>query len=56
MQKTPPPWIVRLRFGNLRSKDYHALLARVWPSIEALLPARKLICVYRDRIESFRNS
>jgi predicted nuclease of predicted toxin-antitoxin system len=56
MQETPPPWIVHLRFGNLRSKDYHALLAKVWPSIEALLPAHKLICVYRDRIESFRDS
>jgi predicted nuclease of predicted toxin-antitoxin system len=56
MQETPPPWIVHLRFGNLRGKDYHALLAKVWPSIEALLPAHKLICVYRDRIESFRDS
>jgi predicted nuclease of predicted toxin-antitoxin system len=55
MQDTPPPWIVHLRFGNLRSNDYHALLAKVWPNTEALLPAHKLICVYRDRIESFRD-
>jgi predicted nuclease of predicted toxin-antitoxin system len=27
----PPPWVVHLRFGNLRKNDFHALLARVWP-------------------------
>ena len=52
---TAPPWIVHLRFGNLRRKEYHALLAKMWPRVEGLLPAHKLICVYRDRIEAFRD-
>jgi predicted nuclease of predicted toxin-antitoxin system len=39
MHSTPPPWVVRLVFGNLRLRDYHAVLARAWPQIEALLPA-----------------
>jgi predicted nuclease of predicted toxin-antitoxin system len=55
MLSTSPPWIVHLRFGNLRLRDYHALLAKIWPSIEALLPAHKLVCVYSDRLESFRD-
>jgi predicted nuclease of predicted toxin-antitoxin system len=55
MLSTPPPWIVHLRFGNLRRKEYHALLAKMWPHIEALLPVHKLICVYADRIEAFRD-
>jgi predicted nuclease of predicted toxin-antitoxin system len=55
MLASPPPWIVHLRFGNLRRVDYHALLAKMWPRVEALLPASKLICVYADRIESFRD-
>jgi len=50
-----PPWVVHLRIGNLRRKNFHALLAKVWPQVEALLPAHKLICVYHDRIESFRD-
>ena len=54
MSGSPPPWVVHLRFGNLRARDYHALLARLWPRVEALLPEHKLICVYADRIESFR--
>jgi predicted nuclease of predicted toxin-antitoxin system len=55
MLAAPPPWIVHLRFGNLRRKDFHALLAKMWPHVQALLPAHKLVCVYADRIESFRD-
>jgi hypothetical protein len=49
---TPPPWIVHLRFGNLRRRDFHTLLNRMWPHIEALLPKHKMIAVYADRIEA----
>jgi predicted nuclease of predicted toxin-antitoxin system len=47
----PPPWVVHLRFGNLRKKDFHALLGRVWPKIETLLKSHKLVNVYSDRLE-----
>ncbi|MEY2467212.1 MAG: hypothetical protein QOD03_1733 [Verrucomicrobiota bacterium] len=49
--KAPPPWVVHLRFGNLRRKEFHALLARVWPQIELLLKSNKLVNVYSDRLE-----
>ena len=48
---SPPPWVVHLRFGNLRKKDFHALLARLWSQIENLLKFHKLVNVYADRIE-----
>ena len=48
---TPPPWVVHLRFGNMRRKEYHAHLAKVWPQIEALLKSHKLVNVYADRVE-----
>ena len=54
MLSAPPPWIVHLRFGNLRRMEFHQLLAKMWPRVEALLPEHKLICVYADRIEAFR--
>lgn len=56
MITTPPPWVVHLRIGNLRLNAFHELLARVWPAVEQLLQTEKLICVYHDRIESFRGS
>jgi predicted nuclease of predicted toxin-antitoxin system len=49
--QTPPPWVVHLRFGNLRRNEFHVLLARVWPQIETLLETHKLVNVYADRIE-----
>jgi predicted nuclease of predicted toxin-antitoxin system len=49
-----PPWVVHLRFGNLRLRDFHALLARSWPQVEVLLPAHKLVNIYADRIEAVR--
>jgi predicted nuclease of predicted toxin-antitoxin system len=47
----PPPWVVHLRFGNLRKKDFHALLSRIWPQVETLLRSHKLVNVYADRLE-----
>jgi len=49
---SPPPRVVHLRFGNLRSDEYHALLARLWPQIETLLKTHKLVNVYADRLEA----
>ena len=54
MLTSPPPWVVHLRFGNLRGRDFHTLLARLWPDIEALLPEHKLINVYADRLEAVK--
>ena len=48
----PPPWVVHLRIGNMRRADFHAFLARIWPQVEALLPAHKLVNGYADRIEA----
>ena len=52
--QSPPPWVVHLRFGNLKRKEFHARLARVWPQIEALLKTHKLVNVYEDRLEGIR--
>jgi predicted nuclease of predicted toxin-antitoxin system len=49
--RSPPPWVIHLRFGNLRKNEFHALLARMWPQIETLLKSHKLVNVYSDRLE-----
>lgn len=54
MPIAPPPWVVHLRIGNLRKKEFHKFLQAVWPQIEKLLPAHKLVNVYLDRIEAVR--
>ncbi|WP_158218603.1 DUF5615 family PIN-like protein [Synechococcus sp. 1G10] len=54
MLQTPPPWVVHLRFGNMRRSEFQAFLARIWMRIEALLPHNKLVNVYLDRIEAIK--
>lgn len=51
---TPPPWVVHLRFGNMRRRDFHARLAAAWPQVEVLLKTHKLVNVYADRVEGVR--
>lgn len=48
----PPPWIVQLRFGNMRANEFHTFLTLLWPKVESYLPEHKLIHVYRDRIDA----
>ena len=52
---SPPPWVVHLRYGNLRRAAFETMLATVWPQIERLLPEHKLIRVFGDRIEIVRD-
>jgi len=54
MMSSPPPWIVHLRIGNVRRQEFHQLLQRVWPQVESLLPAHKLINVSVNRIEAIQ--
>lgn len=37
MVSATPPWIIHLRFGNMRRRDFHAFLARIWSKIEDCL-------------------
>ena len=47
----PPPWIVQLKFGNLRLRDFKPKILQLWPSIEAEFPAAKVVLAYPDRLE-----
>ena len=40
------------RFGNMRMREFHVLISRLWPSIVDLSAANRLIRVYQDRIEA----
>lgn len=51
---SPPPWVVHLRIGNMRAREFRSLLVKVWPQIEWLLKNHKLINVYLDRLEAIR--
>ena len=52
MINAPPPRVVHLRIGNMRMRDFHALISRLWPSIVVLSAANRLVRVYENRIEA----
>ena len=54
MLEGSPPKVIHLRFGNLRKREFHEFLARIWPQIETLIIDYKLVNVYLDRLELFR--
>lgn len=54
LYKGAPPKVIHLKFGNLRMKDFHALITKVWPDIEKLIVDYSLVNVYLDRLESIK--
>jgi predicted nuclease of predicted toxin-antitoxin system len=50
----PPPRVIHLRVGNLRSRDFVAWLEHIWPRIESTIATHKLLNLYRDRIEAVK--
>ena len=48
----PPPRVVHIRFGNMKTRDFHGQMSRQWPEISALCADNRLVRVYEDRIEA----
>ena len=52
--KSPPPWVVQVRVGNMRVRDFRRFLDTVWPRVWELLADHKLIILHRDRLEAIK--
>jgi predicted nuclease of predicted toxin-antitoxin system len=48
----PPPRVGHIRFGNMKMRDFHALITRIWPGVVELSADHRLIRVFQDRIEA----
>jgi predicted nuclease of predicted toxin-antitoxin system len=49
-QRMPPPWVVRLDIGNLRSRVFFGLMHRLWHDIEAICEDPRHLLVVADRL------
>ena len=47
----PSPTIVHLRLRNMRMREWHAVLTRLWPGVLSAVGTARIILVYRDRLE-----
>lgn len=49
---SPPPRVISLEIGNMKKRDYLALLSRLWPQIEKMISEHKLVVVYNGGLIS----
>jgi predicted nuclease of predicted toxin-antitoxin system len=50
----PPPKVVYLNLGNIKTKEFTALLERNWISILELIQEHKLVTVHSDKLEALK--
>ena len=47
----PPPRVIHIKFGNMKMREFHQNLSRIWTEICSVSDEYKLVQVYQDRIE-----
>jgi len=47
----PPPRVVHIKLGNMKIREFHQNISKIWDEVCLLSKEYKLIRVYRDRIE-----
>lgn len=52
--KQPPPKVIHIRFGNMKTKDFYEAVLKLWDDIRLLNKNHKLVNVFKDRIEAFQ--
>jgi predicted nuclease of predicted toxin-antitoxin system len=46
-----PPKVIHIRFGNLKIKEFHGRISKIWDDIENLIDENSMINIYIDKIE-----
>ena len=47
----PPPRVIHIKLGNMKMKEFHQLLSRIWNDVCIMSEEFKLIRVYSNKIE-----
>lgn len=47
----PPPRVIHIKFGNMKMREFHQTLSKVWTEVCFLSEDYKLLRVYQNRIE-----
>ena len=51
MLNNPPPKVIHIRFGNMKMKDFHTNICKLWDGVLEMNANHKLVNVFIDRIE-----
>lgn len=47
----PPPRVIHIKFGNMKMREFHQTLSKIWFDVCVLSETYKLVRVYQHRIE-----
>lgn len=47
----PPPRVIHIKLGNMKMREFHQLLSKIWADVCLLSEDYKLVRVYQNRIE-----
>jgi predicted nuclease of predicted toxin-antitoxin system len=51
MINNPPPKVIHIKIGNIKMREFHQLISRVWTDISLMSENFKLTRVYTNKIE-----
>lgn len=47
----PPPKVIHIKSGNMKMREFHEHIAKIWKEVCFMSQGYKLVRVYRERIE-----
>ncbi len=47
----PPPRVIHIKFGNMKMREFHQKISKIWNDVCSLSENYKLVRIYQDRIE-----
>lgn len=47
----PPPKVIHIKYGNMKMREFHERIAKIWKEVRFMSQEYKLVRVYRERIE-----
>lgn len=51
IMQTPPPKVIHVRLGNVKMRQFHDILSKLWPQVIELNSNYKLVNLFHDRLE-----
>ena len=51
IMNNPPPRVIHIKVGNMKMREFHQLLSRIWSDVCTMSEEYKLIRVYSNKIE-----
>lgn len=51
MLNNPPPRVIHIKIGNMKMKEFHQLINKIWNDVCTMSEDFKLIRVYSNKIE-----